>query len=180
MKHPCDPNQPIEALCDQVEDGVALADAAKAAHTANLLHPDSASQKLQDTAYADSGCTSHFLKSNSHCIDEQVAHNGMRVKLADGKIIQATCTPLLDSLQLPIQARRVHIFRDLQNSALLSMSQAFCDNNCEARFTKTNVTTFQKDSIILQGERDSVTGLWQLDLQPLSLQIAHAANKVTL
>jgi hypothetical protein len=37
MKHPHDPNQPIEASHDQVEDGISLADAAEAACTPALI-----------------------------------------------------------------------------------------------------------------------------------------------
>jgi hypothetical protein len=37
MKHPHDPNQPIKALCDQVEDGISLAEAAEAACTPDQI-----------------------------------------------------------------------------------------------------------------------------------------------
>jgi hypothetical protein len=86
---------------------------------------------------------------------------------------------------LPLEARRAHVFPSLPNSALVSISQ-FCDNDFEAKFTKHNVQTFKDSQVILQGHRDSNTGLWQLTLGPTqmtshdeqALPAFHFANNV--
>jgi hypothetical protein len=68
--------------------------------------------------------------------------------------------------QLPLNARQAHVFPLLHNSALISISQ-FCNSNFEARFTKHDVTILDTThNVILQGERDSITGLWQIQLAP--------------
>ena len=124
----------------------------------NLLHHDLYSHHPPETAYADSGCTSHFLKSTSHCINKQPTSNGIRVKLPDGTIIQSTHTALLDLPELPIEARRAHVFPNLNNSALISISQ-FCDQGFEASFTQQEVQIKKGEHVIISGQRDPITGL---------------------
>jgi hypothetical protein len=59
-------------------------------------------------------------------------------------------------------------FPQLTNSALLSISQ-FCDHGFEARFNSKTVRIMRGNHEILEGSRDSSTGLWQLGLQPGTL-----------
>ena len=88
------------------------------------------------------------------------------MKLPNGSTIQASHTALLNLPQLPIEARRAHIFPDLNNSALVSIGQ-FCDNQCEAIFNKRQVKIInQHNEIVLTGPRDPITGLWTIDLNP--------------
>jgi hypothetical protein len=114
--------------------------------------PDSCSRETDDTAFADSACTSNFLKINSHCVDKRPTSNGLRVQLPNGTIIQSTHTALLDLPQLPIEARRAHLFPSLHTSALISIGQ-LCDCDFVARFTKHDVTILDGENVILQGKR---------------------------
>jgi hypothetical protein len=65
---------------------------------------------------ADSGCNSHFLLPDSHCISKVPTNDGIRVKLPNGSIITATHTALLDLPDLPLAARQSHIFPDVTSS----------------------------------------------------------------
>ena len=134
------------------------------------------------TAYADSGCTGHFLRSTSPCVNKIATKHGIPVRLPNGTIIRSTHTAELDMPHLPLAARQAHIFPDLANSALLSIGQ-FCDNGYEARFTKHSVTIQQGATIILQGQRDP-NGLWVLDLETATTTTQpptrHAHNKSTM
>ena len=134
-------------------------------HVYNFLPTtDSYSLASNNAAFLDSGCTGHFLKIDSHCTERRPTSDGIRVKLPNGSIIRATHTALLDMPQLPLAARQAHIFPDLHNSALVSISQ-FCDNNFEARFTKLQVQILDGHRVILTGQRDPCTGLWHIPLQ---------------
>jgi hypothetical protein len=57
-----------------------------------------------NAAFLDSGCTSHFLKIDSHCVNCCPTDNGIHVKLPNGTIIRATHTALHDMPHLPIAA----------------------------------------------------------------------------
>jgi hypothetical protein len=83
----------------------------------------------------------------------------MHIRLPDGSVIISTHTALLDLPHLSLAARRAHIFPLLANSALLSITQ-FCDNGVEAHFDASHVRIMQGTTIVLQGDRDSNTGLW--------------------
>ena len=134
-------------------------------HVNNFLPTtDSYSLASNNAAFLDSGCTGHFLKIDSHCTERRPTSDGIRVKLPNGSIIRATHTALLDMPHLPLAARQAHIFPDLHNSALVSISQ-FCDNNFEARFTKLQVQILDGPKVILTGQRDPSTGLWHIPLQ---------------
>jgi hypothetical protein len=90
--------------------------------------------------------------------------HGIPVRLPNGTIIRSTHSALLDLPDLPIAARKAHIFPDLKNSALISIGQ-FCDNGFEARFTKQHVRIIDNhNTTILQGNRDPTSGLWSLNL----------------
>jgi hypothetical protein len=146
-------------------------------------------------AFADTGCTGHFLQSHSPCVNKQPATHNIQVWPPNGtSTITSTHTALLDIPSLPLAARQAHIFPALAHSALLSISQ-FCDNCFEARFTDKHVQILQtnNNNIVIQGDRDSTTSLWNIGLQATTnrpmpmehsaynvhtLQPAHTANHV--
>ena len=72
-------------------------------------------------AIADSGTTGHFLQIQSECVDKRITDDGMKVNLPDGRIIESTHTALLNIKQLPMKARRAHLFPYIKHS-LLSIS----------------------------------------------------------
>jgi hypothetical protein len=94
--------------------------------------------------------------------------SGINVRIPNASIITSTHAALLDLPTLPPAARQAHLFPDLSNSALLSISQ-FCDHGFEAPFDSKTVCIMCNNTVILQGSRDSATGLWQPFLQPSTL-----------
>ena len=99
------------------------------------------------SAIADTGCTGNFLLISSPSTNKRIAATGINVNLPNGEKIQSTHTCLLDLPQLPLAARKAHIFPGLASNALLSIGM-LCDNGCDAIFTSTNVTIRHGNSTI--------------------------------
>lgn len=68
----------------------------------------------------------------------------------------------MDIAQLPTAACKTYLFQNL-NSSLLSIGQ-LCDAGCIALFDKKEVTILFKNEVILQGERDVSSGMWNVEL----------------
>ena len=62
-------------------------------------------------AIADSGTTGHYLKSNSPCVEKQIARIPLPIRMPNGEIIQSSHTALLPQTNIPIEARKAHIFQ---------------------------------------------------------------------
>ena len=71
-------------------------------------------------------------------------------------------TKVLPFPQLPLAARRVHVFPSLQNKALLSIVQ-FCDSNFTAVFHDGQVKLSNDDTTIT-GQQETITGLYYIDI----------------
>jgi len=66
--------------------------------------------------------------------------------------------------ELPLQARKTHIFPALQETSLISVGQ-LCDVGCTATFDKHSAEVYYQGKIILQGNRNQETnGLWMFRL----------------
>ena len=103
-------------------------------------------------AIADSGTTGHFLQIQSECIDKRPTMEGVKVKLPDGGIITSTHTALLNLPQLPMKARRAHIFPDIKHS-LISINM-LCEEGYMAIFDENNVYIVKDSEVILHGYKD--------------------------
>ena len=80
--------------------------------------------------------------------------------------MQSTHTALLPFPQLPLAARRAHVFPEFQNKALLSIGQ-FCDSNFTAILHDGQVKLSNDDTTIT-GQLDPSTGIYYIDLpEPL-------------
>ena len=88
-------------------------------------------------AIADSSTTCHFLQIQSECVDKQITNDGMQVKLLDGTIITSTHTALLNIEQLPMKARRAHLFPDIKHALLLI--SMLCDEGYMAIFDEKSL-----------------------------------------
>ena len=86
--------------------------------------------------------------------------------------MQSIHTALLPFPQLPLAARRTHVFPSLQNKALLSLCQ-FCNSNFTAVFYDGKVKLSNDDTTIT-GQLDPSTGLYYIDL-PEPPPVAHQA-----
>ena len=113
-------------------------------------------------AILDSGTTGNYLTINSPVDNLTPTPNGVRAKIPDGTILEASHQCELRLPQLPAKARIGHIFTEFKNP-LLSVA-LLCDSDCEVNFTKQHVTVKLHHKTILTGYREQQTGLWRVQL----------------
>ena len=77
-------------------------------------------QTVDDLEVADKGTIGNYTTPDSPCDNKQQAVNPLPIKIPNGEIIMSIHTPLLSQQDLPIQARRAHLFPGL-NKAFLSI-----------------------------------------------------------
>ena len=77
------------------------------------------SHSKNKVAIADTGCTGHFLKTDSHCINEKATNNGIKVVMPNRATIVATHTCQLDYPDLPTAATEGHKFDNLAHPLML-------------------------------------------------------------
>ena len=120
---------------------------------------------LNNSAIADSGCTSHFLGNKAHCTNKKPCAQGVIVNLPNNMTMQATHTALLDHPNIPIEARQCHIFPDMGSKALLSIAQ-FVDHGYKAVLKPTSISMVHETNpdLSFEGGRDEVTRMWTIDL----------------
>ena len=130
----------------------------------------------QTRAIADSGCTIHFLGANNPCTNTLATTNGILVGLTNGASMQGTHTTLLLFPQLSLVARRANIFPALHNRALIAIGQ-MCNNGFSSTFSKDHLTLVKQD-ITITGERNTINGLYYIDLTLCSQPIVQ--NTLTI
>ena len=99
---------------------------------------------MDDISVADTGTTGHYLTLDLPCNNKQQAVLPFPIQMPNGRIIASTHTALLSHPDLPIQARKSHLFPGL-NKALLSIG-TFCNHGCEAYFNDKSVRINNKHS----------------------------------
>ena len=99
--------------------------------------------------------------------------------MPNGDIITSTHIALLPQQNLPLQARKAHIFPKL-TKPLISIG-ILCDNDCIAVFDEDLVTVYNKHTKlpVLMGKRDPVTTLYMIDMstQPSISQRSELTTK---
>ena len=75
---------------------------------------------MNDLAVADTGTTGHYLTFDSPCKNKQQAFHPLPIQIPNGEIITSMHTELLSHPDLPLKARKSHLFPGL-NKALLSI-----------------------------------------------------------
>lgn len=96
--------------------------------------------------------------------------------MPNGSIIQSSAQTQLNIPSIPSNATLVHLFPGLQSHSLLSIGQ-LCNEGCEATFRNDNVRITRNNLVLLEGMRDSATGLWMLPV-PITTAIHGQANFV--
>ena len=80
--------------------------------------------------------------------------------------MQSPHTCKLKNPDLPEEATKSHIIKELSSGSLLSIEQ-LCDLGCTAHFTKEKLNIFVKRKLIMQGTRQLNT-LWIIDTPTIS------------
>ena len=133
---------------------------------------------LENTAIADTGCTSHFFMCSAPLLNKRATNNPIAISNPNGDIMYSSHEAELDILGLPLAARQVHIVPALASHSLMSMGQ-LCDAGCEVVFSKRKVTVLLNDQTILIGRRDKRTKLWHIKIQQKPLLPVSTANSAT-
>ena len=84
--------------------------------------------------------------------------------MTNGEIFRATHTALLFKKDLPIEARKSHLFPGL-NKALMSI-RTFCDHGCHAIFNDKTARMINKGSgkLMMRGKQDPLSNMYMLNL----------------
>ena len=119
-------------------------------------------QTVDNPAVAETGTTEHYLTLDLPCDNKQQAVHPLLIQIPNGEIITSTHTALLSHQDLPIQARKSHLFPGL-NKSLLSI-ETLCNHGCEATFNEKSVLILNKWSgnVITEGTRDPCKNLYML------------------
>ena len=119
----------------------------------------------QNIAKADSGATFHFLKPTHRKAMTDIVElkNGPKALLPNDQTIQASCEGHLSFDKISRHASKAFVYPDLSNESLLSIGQ-FCDDDCIAIFTKTNVYIVKDSNLVVEGFRNRADGLWDIKL----------------
>ena len=81
---------------------------------------------------AEMGIPVHYMTLDLPCNNKQHAVHPLPIQIPNREIITSNHTALLSPQDLPIQARKPHLFLGL-NKDLPSMGK-LCDNGCEENF----------------------------------------------
>ena len=121
-----------------------------------------------NTAIADSGTTGNYLSSSAIVTQRKIAKHPISVKVANGTVIKSTNTGLLKNIALPLLARKLHLFPEL-NKALLSIG-LFCDSGCDVLSNDPNVIVIDRKTKkeLMRGGRDKISKLFMLDFDDSS------------
>ena len=100
-----------------------------------------------NNAILDTGTTGHFGLLTTPCTNIHKTKNSISVNMPNGSIIQSTHTVLLPLNNISKSARVIHLLPNLNNTALISISQ-LCDDRCSANF-HGNMDTITKNNIVI-------------------------------
>jgi len=132
-------------------------------------------QRAIEWAISDSGATGHFIVEGAPIVNRKIAQFPIAIKLPDGKIIKSTHTGNLDIPWLPTTMTECHVVPGLAHSSLIS-TRKFCDAGCKVSFDEDECRVYFKGKLVLTGDRDPVTTLWRLPLNPSSPQNSHETH----
>ena len=117
------------------------------------------------TANADTGTTGHYMsiRDVSVLLDVKPTTTPITVTLPDNTTATSTHIATLNLPQLPMDARRVHLFPNFLGS-LLSIG-LLCDHGMTAVYTSTTVNILDPNhNLILTGTRSAPSNLWFIDI----------------
>ena len=119
---------------------------------------------MDELAVAETGTTGHYLTLDSLCNNKQQAVHPLPIQIPNVEIITSTHTSLLSHQDLPIQARKAHLFPGINNT-VLSIG-TLCKYGFEVTFNDNYVLILNKWSgkVIMKGTLDPHTNLYLLNL----------------
>ena len=95
--------------------------------------------------------------------EKWIAIDPITVRLPNGDKLKNTHEYFLPIPQLPQDSITARIFPGLHTASLLSIGQ-LCDAGCQATFLKHILQISYENRIILTGDRNFRTGMWEVKL----------------
>ena len=117
-------------------------------------------------ALADAAASKHYVNPNQekYCKIGTRIHNPPIIRSANGNVLEATHkTTIILPKELSTIAKEGYILPKLSTNTLISIGQ-LCDDKCIATFDAMSVKISKNNKIILEGSRDSKTGMWHMPL----------------
>jgi hypothetical protein len=121
------------------------------------------------TAILDCGFMRHFITNNAPCKITKENKPPITVRMLNNETILSCNTAKLNLPILNEQARKAHVFEDL-NKNLLSVGQ-LCDAEYDVKFTKHKEILHSNNNIVLTAKRDHTNGLWRSPLTEYTRKI---------
>lgn len=118
---------------------------------------------LNDLAIIDSETTDNYIKTTAPSNAHQKTTKSIEVQVPNGETINSNTITTLQLEQLPENARKSYVFKDISQN-LLSVGK-LCDNEYLVLFTKTNSYVLHKNKIIVKGVRDKLDGMYYTNLR---------------
>ena len=100
---------------------------------------------IDDLEVAETGTTEHYLTLDLPCSNKQKAVHPLPIQIPNGEIIKSMHTALLSHSDMPLQARKAHLFPGLTKGLLYIGT--FFDHGCEATFNENYVHIKNKHSV---------------------------------
>jgi hypothetical protein len=138
-------------------------------HSAHNAHTTPTNSEPVQHAISDTGATSHFMVQGAPVINIAVDLDPITIMLPDGATLQSTHTCNLDIPWLPTTVTAAHIVPGLSHSLLIS-TRRFCDAGYTVAYDADKCTVTKNNSIVLVGQRDAITRLWHLPINPATTQ----------
>ena len=124
---------------------------------------DNKNDYVKEKAIADSGCTSHFWRTDSKCRNIKLVNNdGVKVLLPNTNVMKSTHTGNIPFDGLSSEATKVQLFPDLRVN-LISLGQ-LCDDGCIIHLQKRNIKIYKHNKILMKGERNKNNGMWEIEI----------------
>ena len=126
-------------------------------------------------AKGDSAASKNYWREEDiNCLANLQAYSRPSVTLPDGDTIEPSHKININlSKKLSLQAKEATVLKKLTSSSLISLGQ-ICDDDCTLLLNKKSLiavksnnidTQYNKNNIILQGQRNIYNGLWDILVQ---------------
>ena len=132
------------------------------------------------TAKCYSCASKHYftLKDKNALTNIAPVLNGPRVGLPDGTTVRGTMAGIARlHPSLSSTAQKAHVFPGIKSSSLISLGQ-LCDDGCTAVLNNKSIGIFKNNSMILQGTRNFVDGLWDIKIPTTDTTPVLRANAI--
>jgi hypothetical protein len=142
-----------------------------------LQHTDGPPYVSYYSVAADSAATDHFFTIEAPICNRRETDAPIKIRAANGGILESTHVGEISLPQLPPQACHVHVVPGLASMSLLAMGP-LCDAGCTIEFDATTVHVWLQEQLVLQGRRVP-PGLWIFQLPTPAITSPQTNNEIT-